>query len=228
MREVLVPTYVEEKIPNAILPVEYTAACRSIANCRNINDAKYWSDKAEALAAWAKIYKNDQAALEAKRLKLHAYRRMSQLADELQPANLRSGPKGGGAPGPRALLQKHGLGRETVKNIRRIGAIPALKFEEIISSPKPPGIAIAAAKGIGHSGRQHRTTSSDSWRLLSVSSMIGGPNLRRFVQLFCRRFDPRQLATTLNPGEYETARELAREAVEWLDEFDRRIPKVKR
>lgn len=67
------------------VPVEYETAINALVACRSIDEAKYWSDKSDALAAWAKIYHSDKAAREAKALKLWAFRRMGQLAAELRP-----------------------------------------------------------------------------------------------------------------------------------------------
>lgn len=98
-----IPTYVRDKIPQAIMPVEYTAACKSLEKCLTIEDAKYWSNAADALASWARIYQNDEAGRAAKRLKAQALRKMSILADELQPAGVKGLGKGRGLkPGPYA------------------------------------------------------------------------------------------------------------------------------
>src|ERR1700722_7297053 len=74
------------KVPRTVpMPVEYVEACKALAACVTIDEAKRWADKAEALAAWAKIYRSDEASVQAARLKLHAYRRMGKLAEEIRP-----------------------------------------------------------------------------------------------------------------------------------------------
>lgn len=37
-----------------LVPVEYEAAVKSLQACATLDEAKYWSDKSDALAAWAK------------------------------------------------------------------------------------------------------------------------------------------------------------------------------
>lgn len=94
------------------VPVEYEQAVTALQACLTLDETKYWSDRADALAAWAKIYGNDQAGRKAKMLKLHAYRRMGILAAELCPPGSRKmgvGNGKGSLPGPRALLESHGL-----------------------------------------------------------------------------------------------------------------------
>lgn len=78
------PVVVREKVDASRLPVQYDEAVKALAACTTIDESKHWADKAEALAAWAKVYKDDQVAIEARRLKLHAYRRMGELAQELE------------------------------------------------------------------------------------------------------------------------------------------------
>ena len=217
------PTYVREKMTQVILPIEYGAACRAIAACRSIDESKQWGDRVDALAAWAKIYKNNEVAAEAKRLKLHAYRRMSELAEELQPC--RTKPGGGYLPGPYSLLKSHGFSHLQVQHIRRIGAIPQGRFDDMVNSARPPGIVVASTAGIGHAKHGHTPTVSPSWRLLSSGiQSSGGPNLRRFLSLFCRRHSAKELARGIEPEEVRAVRAMIRETQEWLDELEQYLP----
>ncbi len=85
------PTYVQEKVGHAQLPAEYKAAVKAIRACDSIDIVKHYSDKADALAVMAKICKDDGLEREAKQLKLHTFRRMGTLADELTLKDLGSG-----------------------------------------------------------------------------------------------------------------------------------------
>lgn len=51
------------------LPVEYEQAVAALSACCSIDEAKTWSDKADALAAWAKIYRSRDADRQARRLR---------------------------------------------------------------------------------------------------------------------------------------------------------------
>lgn len=207
------------------LPIEYTAACRAIAACRTIDDGKRWSDKADALAAWAKIYNSDQAASEARRLKLHAYRRMNDLAEQLRPSGRRLGPHGSSVAGARTLLGEHGLSEHKVKDIRRIGAIPKATFDDLVKSRNPPGVTAAAIQGIGHSMHGAQPVSSDSWRLICVGAQVSGITPRRLLQTFCRKYSAKEVACGLGPHEADAARAMTAELLEWLREFERYLPK---
>ncbi len=131
-----------ERAPrNVPMPVEYITACKALAACISIDEAKHWSDKADALAAWSRIYQSNEASVQAKRLKLHAYRRMGHLAEALQPSNRpapRGSGRGGNLPGAKALLRAHGFSESAAQVIRGVSRISDEKFDAAIRRPDPP------------------------------------------------------------------------------------------
>lgn len=195
-----------------LVPVEYETACRALAECSTLDETKYWDNKADALAAWAKIYHSDQAAVEAKRLKLHAYRRMGALAAEIRPLYLRVKGSGigktGSVPGPKALLQEHGFKRDTAAAIRAIACMPQAEFEAAVAKKIPPS----------------------PYRLVKVLNRQNPAWAEMHIKLStargcCRRQSAVTLASGISPKECQTARELATELIEWLDEFERHLPR---
>lgn len=213
-RSVALPTYVRGKVESAVVPVQYSEAVRALAACQTIDDAKLYSDKADALAAWAKIYKHDQAGIEAKRLKLHAYRRMGDLARELRPWGSGSPSGGGGTrPGAVALLKETGLRQHQANAAVAVSKTPKKAFEAAVNSAKPPAPARLMPK---------LTKASTSWRL--ITSLNSGTPVLRFRN-FCRKHNPRDLALGLTESEATKAREIAVELIEWLDEFEHCLPR---
>jgi hypothetical protein len=207
------PTYIKAKIPNAIVPVKYTAAVKALAECRNIDDAKYFADKSDALAAWAKIYRHNEAAVEAKRLKLHAFRRMGDLALAIQPGYTGGGPGRGGVPGtgPVKLLQGLGLTRGQAQSATVLSRMPEKKFKKVIKSSSPKSPSSYLVQNIGM---------SDSWKRVNGGDSASMASMRRF----CRKNDPRRLALNLTPSEAKRAKEMATEIIEWMDTFDQYLP----
>lgn len=121
-----------------LLPAEYEEACKALSACVNIDEAKYWSEKADVLAAWAKIYHSDDVLRKAKILKLHAYRRMSQLADEIRPFRGGQSVTGGRAPGPNSFLHEQGFSKYKTQEIRAVGRAPQPIFDRAIKAKNPP------------------------------------------------------------------------------------------
>jgi len=113
------------------MPVEYDRALQALVACTRIDEARTWSDKADALAAWARIYQNDQASVLARRLKLHAYRRMGELAEELRPKHPDAG-------GPRSLLLEQGLTMPQASAARCLARMPAPNFARACKDPASP------------------------------------------------------------------------------------------
>lgn len=197
------------KKPDAKLPIVYEDAVRDLIACQTLDEAKHFADKSEALAAWARIYKSDEAALEAKRLRLHAYRRMNAIAEELRPFRLRSGNRGFES-GAASLLQESGLSRGTVNVIRAVGKVGDEEFRRIISLPRPPSpIAI----------KRSRERGSNSWKIFSVSTQSAAS-----FRVFCRRNPAKDLARGLSPDEAVRCREWILEFQEWLDTFEQYLP----
>jgi hypothetical protein len=194
------------------LPVIYEEACRALVACTTIDEAKYFSDKAEALAAWAKIYKSDQAALEAKRLKLHAYRRMGELAAEIQPT--KHGHRGR-LPGPGSLLKDQGFNESTIRTIRRIASIDASQFNALVDSPRPPSINQVMNSFRG---------SSAAYREFLALDGNGPTKFRTYI----RTHDASRLASAMAIDEADQARQITREIQEWLDEFEQHLPNEKK
>lgn len=124
------------------MPVQYEAALKALDACTSLDETKVWNNAADALAAWAKIYNSDEAELKAKRLRLHAYRRMGQLARELRPPGRM---KGGGhrgcqgkLPGAISLLQEYGLTKTEAGAANFIAQLPGEQFQRVLERPLRP------------------------------------------------------------------------------------------
>lgn len=202
---------IRERMKTTQLPVIYEEACRALVACTTIDEAKYFADKSEALAAWAKIYKSDQAALEARRLKLHAYRRMGQLAAEIQPSRY-AGFGGGRSPGPHMLLIQNGFSAPNAAAASKLGRMSKQEFDRVISVPRPQSpTTVAAANAVN---------ASEGWRFFARHAM----GLRSVI----RQRDAATTARQLHIGEVASARALAKELIDWLDKFEHHLPKGKK
>jgi len=208
------PTYIQEKVSAAQVPIKYTAAIKALAECRNIDEAKYFADKSDALAAWAKIYQHDEAAAEAKRLKLHAYRRMGVLAQEIQPRKSYGGTHGS-SPGPAALLRKIGLKKHEASSATALSRLPSKEFhkEVALARPHAPSFFVNTL-----------STASEGWLTISTPNGQSGGTMAAF-RCFCRKADPKKIAKSLHKGELQRAREMITEIIEWADTFDQYLPK---
>ena len=196
------PVEVRRRIPDAKIPVIYSEACKLLVECRSIDDAHLWSDRADALAAWAKIYSNDTAAREAKALKLYAYRRMGEIAGELRPQ--KRGSKGAGR-GPKSLLMEHGLNESSARAARALAVMSAETFAGMTERANPPAPT------------QARKNYETDPRWLRVRTSLS------YLRSHCRAEDPVAIAQIVkrDGGPHrEWAASTCVELVEWLDRFE--------
>lgn len=203
------------------VPIEYETACKSLEACLTLDDASVWSTKADMLAAWAKMYHDDIVGRQSKQLRLKAYRKMGELALELRGHGhiANKGGARGNKPGARALLIEHGLKRGQADAATAIAKLADRVFEQQVNLARPPAPTRLAARF-----QPKELTSSASWLILSHNQ--GGDSLTRFYS-FCHKYNPQQLARELAGGEVKKTRQIVRDCTEWLDEFDRFLPKEK-
>lgn len=188
------------------VPVEYENALAQLRACRTLEESRYWADKAEALAAWAKIYHSGEAERESRLLKLHAYRRMGEIALELRPVTYRKGlPKGKQQlPGPRSLLIESGLSKREAMAARRLATINASAFEAMLNMPRPPSPTAS----------MNCNTNSDEGRCMQSLQMLS---------FWCRKLTPAHMAAYVSRGERQAWRAQLQTIVEWIDEFEQRV-----
>jgi hypothetical protein len=181
-----------------LVPVEYETAVNALQACITLDETKYWSDKADALAAWAKIYR--------KMLKMHAFRRMGQIAGELRP---RTGPTGknGAVPGAVSLLKSTGLSKTGANAARSLAMMSASKFQKLMRNPKSP-ITIL----------HEETHRHPQWHQFAKYAMV----LRSFTRSNSI-VDMAALIKKLGERETKAAKQLCTELGEWFDELDQRL-----
>lgn len=210
--DIQLPTEVKAKVPSAKIPVQYEEACKALVACTAIDEAKFWDNKADALAAWARIYKSDQAAIESKRLKLHAYRRMGELSAEIAKTEKTQPRRGRGQqPGAHKILMREGLNHGAACAARRLARMTASSFDALVNSKKPPAPYTVAIQRVG---------STDAWNSFNTH----GGSATAF-RTWCRRNNPSELARAMKADEARKAREVAQELSDWLDEFEQHLPK---
>jgi hypothetical protein len=173
-----------------LAPVEFTEACKLLAECRSIDEAKYWSDKSDALAAWAKIYHSTRIAREARLLKIHAFRRMAELAKELKKSK---------GTAPMTTLRANGLTKTTANEVMAVGRASKEKFEEAINREIPPAPSYFKRSAVSFGG--------------SISKAMAA------MHYFATRIDARETAGQVPPKDRKYYRRTTGEIIEWLEEF---------
>lgn len=121
----------------ARLPSTYSAAKRAISQCASIDECKDWSDKAAALASYAKQAQDDQLEKMAARIRARATRRAGELLKQIEPAKNQhdATARAGDGPSSRSEAARNaGLSARQQKQAQRLASIPADDFEEMVES----------------------------------------------------------------------------------------------
>lgn len=122
---------------HAQLPALYEQAKSSLASAERIDECKEWSDKAAALASYAKQAGDQELSDYAARIRARAFRRMSDLLETFQNARARTDltPE---AVTQRSIAEANGITRKQEETIRNVGKIPEDTFNELLHGDSPP------------------------------------------------------------------------------------------
>jgi hypothetical protein len=192
--------------------VVYEQAVYAIRACSTILEAQHWNDKAEALAAWSKIYADERVEQEARSLKLHAYRQIGRLADQMRQCEPRGKgyrKVGGSTKGARSLLMEHGIGAAKAQQMITIARVPDVRFQSFVNRPKPPSPSVLTSQEL---------RPNPAWSKFSN---------RLSIFLSCaRRTDSDDLVVGLDKKQIESAKTMAKEAMDFLGDLQERLWKV--
>lgn len=139
-----------ENIGEARLPAAYQAAQKAIAECERVDECKSWSDKAAALASYARQARDDSLRVMAVRIQARAERRCGQLLKQVPRGDesTRYGQDGTVPPVNRTqMAEQAGLSERQRKTALRLASIPEQDFNRQVESPAPPTVTCLAEQG---------------------------------------------------------------------------------
>jgi hypothetical protein len=200
----------------ARLPATYEAARAAIAECERIDECKGWSDRAAALASYARQAKDDGLRVMAVRIQARAERRCGELLKQIPKADesTRYGQVGAGPPVTRtSAAEEAGLSDRQRKTALRLASIPEPEFSRQVDGPAPPTVTRLAEQG-----KATRGMSAGSAAARSLGAFKACESLRRFAQ-FCERNEPIQSARAVSPQDIEVLARYVAVADQWLDLF---------
>jgi N6-adenosine-specific RNA methylase IME4 len=114
--------------------LRYDAACRAVAEAKNIDEAKGLADKAEAVRIYARQAKNKQLEIDAAEIRLRAERRLGELLAETERNRGLSGSTVTGSgrepvKDTRPTLAELGISKKLSMQCQQLAAVPAERFE---------------------------------------------------------------------------------------------------
>jgi len=139
-------------VNSAPLPIAYEKAKTAISECVNIDECKDWSDKAQALASYARQSGDDELEKMSKRIRVRAMRRCGEL---LKMFDGRGGDRKSenikrvsADPFDKSDMGKQaGLSVRQIKQANNLSNIPDEKFNEQIEGNNMPTMTDLANQG---------------------------------------------------------------------------------
>ena len=133
---------------NANLPATYEAAKLALSECNRIDECKEWSDKAQALASYARQSEDKEMETTAMRIRARAIRRCGELLKEIEKAtgaHLKSAPAVTLSRSEAAT--EAGLSKRQAVTAIRVANVPNEIFVDQVESETPPTITKLAEQG---------------------------------------------------------------------------------
>jgi hypothetical protein len=139
-------------IKDAALPAKYEAARMALAECDRIDECKAWSDKAAALASYAKQAKDKGLVHVALRIHARATRRCGELLKQIEKAHGKRPNKIRAGADPNSETRKDaakeaGLSPRQAKDAIRVANVDPESFEAQVESENPPTVTALAGQG---------------------------------------------------------------------------------
>lgn len=213
-------------VASAQLPARYEAAKTAIAECFQIDECKDWSDKAQALASYARQSEDKEMEKHAMRIRARAISRCGELLKEIEKANGANQNITDGS-GPKVQTRKDaateaGLSERQAKQAIRVANIPKENFEALIESDSPPTITKLADMGKGKSTAVPVYEKQGMTKKEFQAGMYLAGALDDYLKE-CRAHDPADVVA----GRTDDERESLRKSIEAVDQYhDQLIAKL--
>ena len=175
----------------ARLPAAYEAAQKAIAKCSRIDECKSWSDKAAALASYARQAKDHSLRVMAVRIQARAMRRCGELLKQVpsgQGSKNQHGELREGAITRQEVARNAGLSERQKVTALRVASVPGLKFDALIEGDQPPTVTKLAELGKEPVAPHPPATRPDPMRAARALQMFAS------IRKFCDQNEPKELA----------------------------------
>ena len=134
-------------VNDAQLPETYEHAKTALAECSSIDECKDWSDKAAALASYARQSKDDSMRKMAERIQARAIRRDGELLKQIMPAKNQHSASAGDHPSRKEAGDEAGLSPHQQKQAVNVANVTEDEFTTLVESDTPPTVTKLAEIG---------------------------------------------------------------------------------
>jgi hypothetical protein len=196
-------------VANARLPTTYEQARSALLHCTSIDECQEWANKAEALAAYARMAQDDTLRKLTDRIQARAVRRAGELLKLFDGRGRPSENNNGTVVISQATAAaKAGMSKRQKETAVRVANVPDKVFEAAVESEVPPSVTKLAEMG-----RQARPLPEG---YVPTSHLLG--TVKRFAD-FCRDHSPEAVAGDVKSYEVPSIRQHVVTIEMWLGRF---------
>lgn len=137
-------------VKNARLPLSYQDATQALAVCERVDECREWANKAEAIAAYARMADDETLLKTAVRIKARAIKRCGELLKQFQAPGARTDQPSTGADTrltQREAAERAGMSKRQEATARNVANVPDDDFERMVESDDPPSVTQLAELG---------------------------------------------------------------------------------
>jgi hypothetical protein len=211
-------------ISSAPLPVAYENAKMAIYQCNELDECKDWSDKAQALASYARQSADEELEKMSKRIRARAIRRCGELL------KLFDG-RGNNAPNQSSdkptLISKNemgesvGLSKDQQVQANRIANIPECEFDRQLESDDVPTLAALAKQGTKPLTEQQ--IKNREWlskpKPEGFADAIHTIGMMKELKYYTDKFEPEYILGGMDEDGKKKAIEIIKSLESWFDRF---------
>lgn len=199
-------------VTHARLPASYERAKAALAECERIDEVQDWSDKAAAIAAYARMRDDETLIGFAMRIRARAVRRLGELLREFDGRGRRQNTVSNLGISQREAAARAGISEHRQLQAVRVANVPAAEFEAAVERPRPMTVVQIADIGRKPRGQDRITTDP----ALVIEPL-------RYIKGCCTRTDPTTLAQITPPENADEGWELADAVEKWAASYKERL-----
>lgn len=215
-------------VANAKLPQSYECAKTALATCASLDECLTWADKAEALAAYARMADDETLRKTCDRIQARAIRRMGELLKQIEPQNKGGDRKSDHGEGDHTVISRAdaarsaGMSKHQQVQAVRVANVSAAEFERQVESENPPTVTKLARQGTKKQVPEKATPRPAEQPKIRPEGFAAATHLIGTVEefaTFCRSQNPEIIAAAVMPHELQDVREHVATIDGWLDRF---------
>ena len=209
-------------ISSAPLPVAYENAKMAIYQCNELDECKDWSDKAQALASYARQSADEELMKMSIRIRARAIRRCGELL-KLFDGRGNNQHTGGNPPKltKSELGESVGLSSDQVKQANRIANIPEREFDRQLESENVPTLTALAKQGTKPLTEQQ--IKNREWlekpKPEGFADAIHTIGMMKELKYYTDKFEPEYILGGMDEDDKKKALQIIKSLESWFDRF---------